>query len=179
LSQPSSKNLTIVAHGPLNRLSFASLRDPSGRYLIENHVLAYAPSASLLGRDQPALPGQTLNLGFLLVADPAPMPDAPAGITLPALPGANSMLFVVARNEKGVPVAMHKIINPVFPAAFELDSSSLIMPDLLTRGLYLETQLNTHGQLGVFRRGDLKGELSASVNFRSRGAALRLDRLAK
>lgn len=98
---------------------------------------------------------------------------------LPALPGANSMLFVVARNEKGVPVAMHKIINPAFPAAFELNTSSLIMPDLLTRGVYLETQLNTHGQLGVFRRGDLKGELSASVNFRSRGAALTLDRQAK
>ena len=98
---------------------------------------------------------------------------------LPALPGPNSMLFVVARNEKGVPVAVQKIINPVFPADFEMGHLSLLMPDLLTRGLYLEAQLNTHGQLGAFRRGDLRGELSSRVNFRSRGAEVRLDRLAK
>jgi hypothetical protein len=73
-------------------------------------------------------------------------------------PGANSMLFVVARNERGVPVAVTKIINPVFPARFELTSASLIMPDVLTRSVYLEALLNTHGQLGIFKKGDLRGE---------------------
>jgi CHAT domain-containing protein/tetratricopeptide (TPR) repeat protein len=106
LNQPSSRNLTIVAHGPLNRLSFASLRDARGRYLIENHVLAYAPSASLLGRAPPASPGQSLNLGFLLVADPAPMPDAPAGITLPALPGARKESSFIAKAVSGKPVTL-------------------------------------------------------------------------
>lgn len=98
---------------------------------------------------------------------------------LPALPGPNSMLFVVARNEGGVPVAVQKIINPVFPARFEMTPASLIMPDLLTRRIYLEALLNTHGQLGVFRRGDMKGELSGRVNFNQKDVELKLDRQAK
>lgn len=88
--------------------------------------------------------------------------------------GANSMLFVVARNERGVPVAVSKIINPVFPAEFELTSSSLIMPDLLTRKVYLEALLNTHGKLGDFRKGDLRGERREGANFISKDLEISL-----
>ncbi|MEK7721298.1 MAG: hypothetical protein AAB359_02790 [Elusimicrobiota bacterium] len=98
---------------------------------------------------------------------------------LPGLPGANSMLFVVARNESGVPVAVRKIINPVFPARFELTSSSLIMPDLLTRGIYLDAFLNTHGRLGVLRMGDLKGAHQDRVNFISKSLEIKLDAAEK
>ena len=98
---------------------------------------------------------------------------------LQGLPGANSMLFVVARNEGGVPVAVKKIISPVFPAKFELTSSNLIMPDLLTRRLYLDALLNTHGQLGVLRRGDLKGARQDRVNFVSKGLEITLDTAQK
>ena len=94
---------------------------------------------------------------------------------LSGLPGANSMLFVVARNGSGVPVAVKKIINPVFPAAFELTASDLIMPDLLTRKIYLEALLNAHGQLGVLRRGDLKGTRHNPANFISKGFEIILD----
>ncbi len=92
-----------------------------------------------------------------------------------ALPGANSMLFVVARNEKGVPVAVHKIINPVFPANFELGPSSLIMPDLITRRLYLEAMLNTHGQLGASRKGDIRSSRQEPSAFIGKGLLLTLD----
>lgn len=92
-----------------------------------------------------------------------------------SLPGANGMLFVIARNERGVPVAVKKIINPVFPARFEMTPSSLIMPDLLTRRVYLEAALNTHGQLGTFRKGDLRGERAERANIRDKGLEIRLD----
>lgn len=98
---------------------------------------------------------------------------------LQGLPGANSMLFVVARNESGVPVAVRKIISPVFPAKFELTSSNLIMPDLLTRRVYLDAILNTHGQLGVPRRGDLKGARQDRVSFFSKGLEITLDTAQK
>lgn len=94
---------------------------------------------------------------------------------LPSLPGPNSMLFVVAVNEGGVPVAVKKIINPVFPAEFEMTASSLIMPDMLTRKIYLEAVLNTHGQLGALKRGDLKGSLRERVSIRGKGLDLTLD----
>lgn len=95
------------------------------------------------------------------------------------LPGPNSMLFVVARNEGGVPVAVKKIISPVFPAKFEMTSSNLIMPDLLTRRIYLDALLNTHGQLGVLRKGDLKGARQDRVNFVSKGLEITLDTAQK
>ncbi|MDA8130060.1 MAG: hypothetical protein M0011_01005 [Elusimicrobia bacterium] len=94
---------------------------------------------------------------------------------LPGLPGANSMLFIVARNEGGVPVAVRKVINPVFPYEFELTSSSLIMPDLLTRRLYLEAALNTHGRLEDPKKGDLKGARSENSYFISKGQDIVLD----
>lgn len=92
-----------------------------------------------------------------------------------SLPGPNSMLFVVARNENGIPVAVKKIINPVFPEDFNLNSSNLIMPDLLTGKLYFEAHLNTHGQLGSPRSGDFKGELSAGAGIISKGLVINLD----
>ncbi len=94
---------------------------------------------------------------------------------LTSLPGANSMLFVVAVNDNGVPVAVKKIINPVFPAPFSLTRENLIMPDLLTGRLYLQAQLNTHGQIGEFRRGDMKGERAGSVPVISKGVDIVLD----
>lgn len=98
---------------------------------------------------------------------------------LSALPGSNSMLFVVVRNDGGVPVAVKKIINPVFPAHFDIGPANLIMPDLLTRRVYLEAALNTHGQLGAIKRGDLRGQMSAGVWIISKGSEITLDGLAK
>jgi len=98
---------------------------------------------------------------------------------LPALPGPNSMLFVVAVNEDNVPVAVTKIINPIFPAAFEMNASNLIMPDLLTGKIYLEARLNTHGELAVIRRGDLKGSFRERVNIRQKGLEITLTDQAK
>ncbi len=98
---------------------------------------------------------------------------------LPNLPGANSMLFIVARNESGVPVAVKKIISPVFPAKFEMTTSNLIMPDLLTRMVYLDALVNTHGQLGVLRRGDLKGTRQDRVRFISKNIEITLDSAQK
>ncbi len=98
---------------------------------------------------------------------------------LPALPGPNSMLFVVAVNEDNVPVAYKKIINPVFPTPFEMTSSNLIMPDLLTGKIYLEARLNTHGELAVVRRGDLKGSFRERVNIRQKDLEITLTEQAK
>ncbi|HNW43228.1 MAG TPA: hypothetical protein PKI19_01915 [Elusimicrobiales bacterium] len=82
-----------------------------------------------------------------------------AGTALPA----NSMLFVIAKNDSGVPVAVKKIINPVFPVSFMITPANLIMPDLLTRSVYVEAAVNTHGRLEFFRKGDLKGKCAEPV----------------
>lgn len=86
----------------------------------------------------------------------------------------NSTLLVMAKNSGGVPVAVKKIINPVFPLSFEITSANLIMPDLLTRKIFLEAFLNNHGRVGVFRKGDLKGEAAGPVEVFRRDLAIRL-----
>ena len=101
------------------------------------------------------------------------------GGLLNAMPGPNSMLFLVALNDGGVPVAVKKVINPVFPLKFEMTPANLIMPDLLTRKLYLSALMNTHGQLNAPRKGDLRGEVKARIGFRDIGLTLSLDTVVK
>jgi len=66
-------SLTIVPYGPLSRLSFAALREPGGAYLVERYAIGYAPSISTLFLTK-SRAARTMGTGYLLVADPAPMP---------------------------------------------------------------------------------------------------------
>ena len=77
----------------------------------------------------------------------------------------NLMLFIVALNNKGVPVAVKKIIDPSFPVSFSISKKELLLPELLTGEFYIEAILNPHGQLGVFRKGDMKSARSGPFLF--------------
>ncbi len=89
--------LTVVPHGPLFRLSFAALQNPTGQYLVERHAIHYAPAGVVL-----QLAGQHIRpLGsgerrFLLVADPQMPPLLPNGKPLPRLPGTKREIAQVA-----------------------------------------------------------------------------------
>jgi len=91
----------------------------------------------------------------------------------------NTMLFLVARNEGGVPVAVKKILNPIFPVDFQITPSDLIMPDVLTKKIYLEAFINSHGELGVFRNGDLKGSINTPLLIFSKHNNILIDTPAK
>ena len=76
------RRLIIVPHGELHYLPFAALRDPqTGRYLIQDFTLSYAPSASVLGflhgKETPVA-GKALVLGSPEEHDPrfGPIPAA-------------------------------------------------------------------------------------------------------
>lgn len=91
----------------------------------------------------------------------------------------NTMLFLVAKNDGGVPVAVHKLINPVFPQRFQISPADLVLPDVLTKNLYLEAFLNNHGELGVFRSGDMKGSAKAPFFIFSKKVHILIDTPAK
>lgn len=91
----------------------------------------------------------------------------------------NTMLFLVARNEDGVPVAVKKIINPVFPLDFQMTPSDLIMPDVLTKKVYLEASLNSHGELGRLKSGDLSGSIKRPMFIFSKRHTLLIDTLTR
>lgn len=75
------------------------------------------------------------------------------------IPMENSVLFVIVKNRGGVPVAVRRIVNPQFPAAFEVGQRDLLVPELRGgQALRVQAQMNTHGNLGSSVRGDLEGE---------------------
>jgi CHAT domain-containing protein/tetratricopeptide (TPR) repeat protein len=81
--------ITIVPHGPLFDLAFAALLDPSGRYLIEDYELHYAPGVSVLeftGRRREAVAANA-NGPWAIVGNPAILPTV-GDRALRPLPGA-------------------------------------------------------------------------------------------
>lgn len=92
-------------------------------------------------------------------------------------PRQNSVLFVVAKNLGGMPVAIKRIVNPQFPVSYELTSDDLLVPGYQPNGLLsIEVEWNTHGDVGHPRRGDLLGANPDPVSPRERGVHIVIDR---
>lgn len=92
-------------------------------------------------------------------------------------PKSNVALFLVAKNAGGVPVAVHRIVNPEFPASFEMDHHDLLVPALRrNEELTLSAEMNTHGNVGAPRAGDYAGRTSGTIRSGSRGVRVLIDR---
>ncbi|MBI3554278.1 MAG: hypothetical protein HY077_17410 [Elusimicrobia bacterium] len=93
------------------------------------------------------------------------------------VPRTNSVLFVVAKNAGGVPVAVRRVVNPQFPVDYELRSEDLIVPGGEPAGpLILEVEMNTHGNVGAPVKGDLRGAHPDKVFSGERGVHIVIDR---
>ena len=94
-SEPG-RTVTIVPHDRLFLLSFAALRDPGGRYLVERHALSYSPSLALLAWTGRPRAAATARQPALVVGNPA-MPTLPGATQrLASLPGAELEARAVA-----------------------------------------------------------------------------------
>lgn len=95
------------------------------------------------------------------------------------VPRDNGMLFVVAKNRGGVPVAVLRIVNPDFPAEFHMDPADLIVP-ALGRGepLTVTAEMNTHGDVGHPRPGDLLGRAPGVFRPGDDGVKILLDKVS-
>ena len=92
-------------------------------------------------------------------------------------PKTNVALFLVATNEGGVPVAVHRIVNPEFPASFEINHHDLLVPALRRHEeLSLHAEMNTHGAVGAPRPGDLTGRAPGTIHSGSRGVRVLIDK---
>jgi CHAT domain-containing protein len=81
-----SKRLIIVPDGKLNMEPLGAAVDPQGRYLIETHVISYAPSATafyLLSSEQSSRPKHAKLLGVGGASYPSP----PSGDMQSQFPG--------------------------------------------------------------------------------------------
>jgi CHAT domain-containing protein len=98
---PRDGRLLIVPHGPLARLSFATLVDSRGRYLVERASVRYAPSLTALRQirrvsHEPREPARAVVVGE---------PRLPSALardgSFAALPGARAEAAAVARILQG------------------------------------------------------------------------------
>lgn len=80
----------------------------------------------------------------------------------------NFMLFIVLKNKGDIPIAIRKTINPSFPLEFTLTANDLIMPDLLSRKVYIEAYLNNHGVLGKSKTSDMLGRIKKPIFINSK-----------
>lgn len=92
-------------------------------------------------------------------------------------PKTNSVLFVIAQNAGGVPVAVHRIVNPEFPASFEMSPQDLLVPGIRRHEtLTIVARLNAHGILSAPKPGDLEGRSPELAHPGERGVKVRLDK---
>lgn len=92
-------------------------------------------------------------------------------------PKTNSVLFVIAQNAGGVPVAVHRIVNPEFPASFSMSPQDLLVPGIRRReNLTIVARLSAHGTLGAAKPGDLEGRGPNAAHPGERGLKVRLDK---
>jgi hypothetical protein len=95
-------------------------------------------------------------------------------------PRGDAMLFVVAENAGGVPVAVKRIVNPEFPARYRMLPQDLIVPAVPSREpLTVHAELNTHGAVGKPRPGDLWGDAPGVVLPGAHGVDVVLDRIRR
>jgi hypothetical protein len=93
------------------------------------------------------------------------------------IPQTNAVMFIVVKNEGGVPMAMQRIVNPQFPVKFTMGQDDLIVPDVpSSTSLRLEVEMNSHGRLGAPVKGDFAGVLPNSTSPGERRLHVVVDR---
>jgi len=114
-NESRTRRLTIVPDGILHRLPFDALTDEQGTYVLETHVITYAPSATVLYLLRSSRPSNQVAMNFLVVGDvvysrPAALASNAnrAGdsfdfdaATLPNLPGSREEVISAAGIIKG------------------------------------------------------------------------------
>ena len=89
--------LTIIPHDVLNGVSFAAMKSPSGRYLLEDYTLHYSPAGALFQFTAPLRRPDARTGSMLLVSDPALPKRSTLDEQLPRLPGTRAESTAIAK----------------------------------------------------------------------------------
>ena len=74
----------------------------------------------------------------------------------------NNSCAIIVKNEADVPVAIKRVVNPKFPLSFTLGEEDLLT-ESVGEDLKLEVQINSHGQLGIIKEGDVFGSVDGFI----------------
>ena len=89
----------------------------------------------------------------------------------------NAVLFIIASNAAGIPVAIRRVVHPKLPLAYTLTEEDLLLPGPVYPGpLTLKVQITNHGQVGILAHGDLTGSHRGLVHSGDGGVDVVIDR---
>jgi len=88
----------------------------------------------------------------------------------------NNTCSIIVKNEADVPIAIKRIINPVFPLEFTIDAKDLLVGQV-EGGLKLEVQINSHGNLGLLKAGDIFGSSPEVYAANAKDVVLHADKM--
>ena len=87
----------------------------------------------------------------------------------------NNSCAIIVKNEADVPVAIKRVVNPRFPLSFTLGEEDLLT-ESVGNDLKLEVQINSHGQLGVIKEGDVFGNVEGFVTAHAKDVVVQADK---
>jgi len=87
----------------------------------------------------------------------------------------NTMLYIKVRNDKNIIFAIKEIINPVFPVNFSINRKNVLYPDISSFNIKIETTINSHGEVGKIKPGDIYSK-PIEANIFSRNIKIKIDR---
>ena len=87
----------------------------------------------------------------------------------------NNACAIIVKNEADVPVAIKRVVNPKFPLAFSMGEGDLLT-ESVEGGLKLEVQINSHGQLGIIKEGDVFGSVDGFVTANAQDIVVEADK---
>ena len=74
-----------------------------------------------------------------------------------------------------MPVAIKRVVNPKFPLEFSMGEADLLAASL-DGALKLEVQINSHGQLGVVKQGDIFGSADGLIKPNDKNIIVQADK---
>ena len=87
----------------------------------------------------------------------------------------NNACAIIVKNEADVPVAIKRVVNPKFPLDFTLGEGDLLA-ESVEGDLKLEVQINSHGQLGIIKEGDVFGAVDGFVTAHAKNIVVDADK---
>ena len=130
----SHQQLLVSPDGELNKVPFAALRAPDGRYLVETHTVSYVASGRDLLRGDSAA---TSDVDLLLLANPAYGAPPPEGDFFWPLPGTAEEAKAIRLLVKGKQLVLEG--QAAMESAVRAAKSPKVL-HLATHGFFLEDQ---------------------------------------
>ena len=155
-----ARNVIIVPHGPLHYLPFTALRNPEGRWLVEDLAIVTVPSASVLSQleaKRRGPPGDALVLGNPTTMKGPPLPFAENEARMVGAHFAHSTVLLGGEATKG----RFRALSPLASVIHLATHAEFLEEDPLATAILLATDGSDDGRLTVREIFDLK--LSAQL----------------